>query len=70
VTFDIPSERATLMLSMSLYVLGPIAAIILAAVLYVVERGPIIGIRWLEFLSMLEARRDRRRRRKSRGDSA
>jgi hypothetical protein len=66
----IPSERATLMLSMSLYVLGPMAALVVASVLYVVERGPIIGVRWLDFLEKLESRRERRRRRGSPSDSA
>jgi hypothetical protein len=51
-----------LMLSMSLYVLGPVAGFVLAVVLYVIERGPIIGVRWLWFLTKLNAfRRDRRR---------
>ncbi len=56
----------TISTGISLYVLGPVAAFIVAVVLYVVERGPIIGIRWLEFLSMLEVRRNRWQRRKSR----
>jgi len=37
----------------SLYVFGPVAALIVAAVIYVVERGPIIGTRWLDFLQRL-----------------
>jgi hypothetical protein len=51
------------MLSMSLYVLGPVAGGLLIAVLYVLERGPIIGIRWIRFLSELDSYlRERRRR--------
>ena len=53
------------MLSMSLYVLGPAAAFGVGLVLYIVERGPVIGGRWLDFLAKLEAHRERRRRRKS-----
>ncbi len=49
------------MLSMSLYVLGPVAALVLAIVLYVIERGPIIGVRWLWFLDKLDAYRRNRR---------
>lgn len=50
------------MFSMSLYVLGPVAGLILAIVLYVLERGPIIGVRWLWFLAKLDAHRRNRRR--------
>jgi hypothetical protein len=58
----IPSERATLMLSMSLQAFGPVAALVLA-VLYVIERGPIIGVRWLWFFTKVEEyQRDRRGR--------
>lgn len=49
----LPSERATLMLSMSLYVLGPVAGFGLGLVVYVIERGPIIGSRWIDFLRNL-----------------
>lgn len=51
------------MFSMSLYVLGPVAGLVLAVIVYAIERGPIIGVRWLWFLAELDAyRRDRRRR--------
>jgi hypothetical protein len=56
----IPSERATLMLSMSLYVLGPVAAFVLASIVYLIERGPIIGSRWIDFLRNLRDLRDGR----------
>jgi hypothetical protein len=46
------------MLSMSLYLLGP-AALGLALVIYVVERGPIIAVRWLWCLIWLDAYRHR-----------
>jgi hypothetical protein len=49
----IPSERATLMLSMSLHVFGPLAAFVLAILVYLAERGPLIGSRWIDFLSNL-----------------
>jgi hypothetical protein len=58
------------MLSMSFYVLGPVAAFVVGLVLYVVERGPIIGIRWLDFFAKLESHRERRRRPGSPSDSA
>lgn len=58
------------MLSMSLYVLGPVAAFVAGLVLYLVERGPIIGVRWLVFLAKLESHRERRRNRESPSDSA
>lgn len=58
------------MLSMSLYVFGPVAAFAIGLVLYVVERGPIIGVRWLDFLARLESHRERRRNRGSPSDSA
>jgi hypothetical protein len=50
------------MISMSLYVLGPVVGGVLAIVLYVLERGPIIGIRWLRFFAGLDAYRRHRRR--------
>jgi hypothetical protein len=34
----------------SLYVLGPVAALIVAAIVYLAERGPLVGSRWLAFL--------------------
>jgi hypothetical protein len=49
------------MVSMSLYVLGPVAALVLDFVLYVIERGPIIGVRWLWFLGKLDEYRCNRR---------
>lgn len=58
------------MLSMSLYALGPVVALVVPSVLYVVERGPIIGVRWLDFLEKLESHRERRRKRGSPSDSA
>lgn len=58
------------MLSMSLYVLGPVAAFVASLVLYVIERGPIIGVRWLYFLAKLESHRERRRNRGSPSDRA
>lgn len=57
----IPSKGATLMVSMSLYVFGPVAALVLGFVLYVVERAPIIGVRWLWFLGQLDDYRRKRR---------
>jgi hypothetical protein len=54
------------MLSLSLYVLGPVAGFVLALVLYVIERGPIIGVRWLWFLAKLDAYRRNRRGRQHR----
>lgn len=51
------------MLSMSLNVFGPVAALVLAILLYVIERGPIIGVRWLWFLAKFGAYRRNRRRR-------
>jgi hypothetical protein len=50
------------MISTSLYVLGPVAAFTLAVLLYVIERAPIIGVRWLWFLERLESYRRRKRR--------
>lgn len=58
------------MLSMSLSVLGPAAAFAVAVVLYVIERGPIIGSQWLDFLAKLEVHRERRRNQKSPSDKA
>ncbi|HET7589750.1 MAG TPA: hypothetical protein VFK14_06145 [Solirubrobacterales bacterium] len=37
----------------SLYVLGPVATLIVVAIVYVLERGPIIGSRWIDFLQKL-----------------
>jgi len=59
----LPSKRATLMISTSLYVLGPAATLLLVLVLYLLERGPIIGAHWLWFLEKLQGYRRRRRRR-------
>ena len=50
------------MFSTSLYVLGPVAAFGIAALLYVIERAPLIGVRWLWFLERLETYRQRKRR--------
>jgi hypothetical protein len=50
------------MILTSLYVLGPAATILFALVLYVIERGPIVGARWLLFLETLRAYRRRNRR--------
>jgi len=50
----------------SLYVLGPVAALVVAVVIYVIERGPIIGSRWINFLLKWDDFRARRRRRKGR----
>ncbi len=48
----------------SLYVLGPVAALVVAAVVYVIERGPIIGSNWIDFLDKLDERRARRRQKR------
>jgi hypothetical protein len=50
----------------SLYVLGPVAALLVAVVVYVIERVPIIGARWIDFLDKLEDYRERRRQRRER----
>jgi|GEM_PF-4172895 len=34
----------------SLYVLGPSVALVVAVAVYVIEQGPVIGMRWLSFL--------------------
>jgi hypothetical protein len=52
------------MILTSLYVLGPAATLLFALVLYVLERGPIIGTRWLMFLETLDAYRRRERPRR------
>jgi hypothetical protein len=50
--------------STSLYVLGPTAMLVVAAVIYVIERGPIVGSRWIDFLTKWDNFRARRRRRR------
>jgi hypothetical protein len=44
---------------MWLHVLGPVAPVA-AVVIYVIERGPIIGSRWLDFLRKLREFRNGR----------
>lgn len=51
------------MILTSLYVLGPAATVLFGLVLYLLERGPIIGVRWLLFLEKLQDHRGRKRRR-------
>jgi hypothetical protein len=46
----------------SLYVLGPVAALVLTVVIYVIERGPVVGSRWIDFLVKWDNFRARRRR--------
>jgi hypothetical protein len=48
----------------SLYVLGPVAAFIVGVVIYVFERGPVIGSGWIDFLDKLDDFRARRRKRR------
>ncbi len=51
-------EEGHAVISMWLYVLGPPAALIVAVVVYLAERGPIIGPRWLDFLRDFRRFRD------------
>jgi len=53
------------MFSMWLYVLavfGPVVAVVVAVAVYVIERGPTVGTRWLDFFDRLDERRAKRRR--------
>jgi hypothetical protein len=55
-------EEGDAVIPMWIYtVVGPVAALIIALVLYALERGPIVGSRWLRFLSELEAFRARKK---------
>jgi hypothetical protein len=45
----------------SLYVLGPVAALTIAFLLYVVERGPVVLLRWLRLIDELKARHRHKR---------